>query len=133
MVKVLTFGTFDKYHPGHEYYLKNAKKYGEVYVIIARDSTVKQIKGKLPENNEKTRLQKINSLKYVKKAYLGDLKDKFKLIKELKPDIICLGYDQNSFNKNLEDKLKELNINAKIIRFKDAYKPNIYKSSKIRG
>ena len=42
---VLTFGTFDIFHPGHLHYLKEAKKHGNcLIVIIARDTTVQRIK-----------------------------------------------------------------------------------------
>jgi len=47
LVKVLAFGTFDILHPGHEFYLKEAKKHGDILdVVVARDSTVEKIKGK---------------------------------------------------------------------------------------
>lgn len=45
MTVVLTFGTFDIFHPGHEYYLREAKKHGDKLVtVIARDQTVKNVK-----------------------------------------------------------------------------------------
>ena len=71
MKKALAFGTFDIFHKGHEFYLKQAGKYGKLYVIVARDSTVKKVKGKYPLNNEKKRLKVIQDLDYVDKAYLG--------------------------------------------------------------
>ena len=54
---VLTFGTFDRLHPGHEHYLREAKKYGDHLVtIVARDSTVFRVKGKNPIHDEQIRL-----------------------------------------------------------------------------
>gem|GEM_PF-2920555 len=51
--KVLTFGTFDHLHPGHESYLIQAKAYGdELITIVALDETVKRIKGKLPDHDQ---------------------------------------------------------------------------------
>jgi len=42
---VMTFGTFDRFHPGHEYYLREAKKLGDsLLTVIARDVTVIKIK-----------------------------------------------------------------------------------------
>jgi glycerol-3-phosphate cytidylyltransferase-like family protein len=42
---VMTFGTFDYFHPGHKAYLKEAKQYGDYLItIVARDETVKHIK-----------------------------------------------------------------------------------------
>lgn len=42
---VMAFGTFDVFHPGHEYYLTQAKKYGDILiVVVARDKTVEKVK-----------------------------------------------------------------------------------------
>lgn len=123
MKKVLIFGSFDKLHKGHMNFFKQAKKYGDKLIaVIARDSTIKQIKGKKPRHPEKTRLRHV--AKHVDKAVLGYKKNKYAVIKKIKPDIICLGYDQNSFTKDLKKHFKK-----KIIRLKP-YKPHLYKSSK---
>jgi FAD synthetase len=123
MKKVMVFGTFDILHEGHKNFFKQARKYGDyLIVVIARDKTVKKIKGKLPHNNEKTRKINIIKAELVDKVVLGDLKDKHKKIKELKPDVICLGYDQKKFVEGLS------NFNIKIVKLKP-FKPEIYKSS----
>ncbi|PIN77476.1 FAD synthase [Candidatus Woesearchaeota archaeon CG06_land_8_20_14_3_00_33_13] len=130
--KVLAFGTFDIFHKGHEFYLKNARKHGDILnVVVARDSTVKQIKGKYPLNNELKRLAVIQNLNYVDKAFLGYEEDKYKIIEEIRPDIICLGYDQKSFNNDLKNKLKKRGLNPKIIKFEKGFKPEVYKTSKL--
>jgi FAD synthetase len=127
------FGTFDVFHPGHEYFLNQAKKHGdELIVVVARDSTVKQLKGKLPVNDENNRLKLIQALTYVNKAMLGyEIADKHKIIEEIKPDLICLGYDQLAFVDDLEKELKKRGLITSITRI-DAYKPNIYKSSRYK-
>ena len=94
MKTAMAFGTFDLLHPGHINFLSQAKKHGELIVIIARDRTVKKIKGKLPLHNEKQRLGAVKSLKLASKVILGSLIDKYAAIKKYKPDIIALGYDQ---------------------------------------
>ena len=132
MKKVLAFGTFDIFHKGHEFYLKEARKHGSMLnVVVARDSTVKQLKGKHPLNNELKRLAKIKNLDYVDNAFLGYEEDKYKIIEEIKPDIICIGYDQNSFTNNLKITLKERGLNPKIVKFEKAFKPGLYKTSKL--
>ena len=131
--KVLTFGTFDIFHKGHEFYLKEARKHGNTLnVVVAMDSTVKQIKGKYPLNNELKRLAKIKSLDYVDNAFLGHEEDKYKIIEEIRPDIICLGYDQQSFNNNLKNILKKRGLNPKNVKFEKAFKPELYKTSKLK-
>ncbi|MBN2422111.1 adenylyltransferase/cytidyltransferase family protein [Candidatus Woesearchaeota archaeon] len=131
MTKVLCFGTFDIVHPGHVFFLKKAGRSGELTVVIARDLTVKKIKGKFPDNPEMKRLDKLKKLKLAHKVILGNLGDPYKIIEDIKPDIICLGYDQNSFTDNLRKELKARNLLIEIIRL-PYYKPHIYKSSKLR-
>jgi len=128
MNTVMAFGTFDLLHPGHISFLKQAKNHGSLVVIIARDRTINQVKGKLPQQSEKQRLEAILSLKLADKVVMGSLSDKYAAIKKYKPDIIALGYDQTYFTEQLKDKIKKLKLNTKIIRLK-SLKPNKYKTS----
>ena len=126
MKTVMCFGTFDNLHSGHISYLKQAREYGDyLIVIIARDKNVRRIKGRLPQQNEKLRWQGVKNLNFVNKVVLGQLRDKFNIIKKYKPDIVCLGYDQRI---DLE-RLKDI-FSGRIIRLKP-YKEHIYKSSKL--
>lgn len=128
--KVMVFGTFAILHPGHFYFFKQAKKYGDyLIVVIARDATVKKIKGFLPKLNEKERLQMVNALNLVDKAVLGDKVDWYKVILKYKPDVICLGYDQKT-PRDFRERLKKMKISIKIYRLR-SYKSKKYKSSKI--
>ncbi|MCU0680161.1 MAG: adenylyltransferase/cytidyltransferase family protein [Planctomycetes bacterium] len=131
--KVMVFGTFDIFHEGHRNFLKQAKKFGDfLYVLIARDQTVLEVKKTPPLNLESQRLLAIKDSGLADKVILGNLRDKYRAIKKYQPDIICLGYDQNSFNNCLKEKLLELNLGTtKIIRLKP-FKPNIYKTSKLK-
>jgi FAD synthetase len=125
--KVMIFGTFDIIHPGHKNFFKQAREFGDyLIVVVARDKTVKKVKSKTPINNEKKRLESIIKSKLADKAVLGDLKDKYKKIKEFKPDVICLGYDQKNFTEGLK------NFDVKVIKLKP-YKPEIYKTSLIKN
>lgn len=129
MTTVMCFGTFDILHPGHLSYFRQAKKYGDVLVVvIARDKNVRKKKLIF---NEKERLKMIESLKTIDKAVLGNLKDSFKIIKQLKPDIICLGYDHQIREEILRKELKKRNLNPQIERAK-AYHPEKFKSSRIK-
>jgi len=129
--RIMAFGTFDILHKGHKKFLQQARKFGDyLIIIVAKDKTVLEIKCKLPRNNENQRLNAIIKSKLADKAVLGNLINKYKIIKKYKPDIICLGYDQQAFTENLEEKLIEYNLlNTKIIRLKSYY-PEKYKSSK---
>ena len=131
--KVLVFGTYDVFHPGHEHHLRKAKLRGEkLYVVVARDETVKKMKGVNPQNSEKKRMARIKSLDFVHKVYLGGEGDKYKIIEKIRPDLICLGYDQTHFTRGLKEALKRRGLNPKIVRFREAHLPEKYKSSLIR-
>ncbi|MBI4779287.1 adenylyltransferase/cytidyltransferase family protein [Candidatus Falkowbacteria bacterium] len=129
----MAFGAFDLLHPGHKSFIKQAKRYGDyLIVIIARDSTVLKVKGKLPKHSEKQRLGAVKGLKLASKAIMGSLIDKYAAIKKYKPDIICLGYDQTHFTKQLKPELKKLKLKAKIIKLKP-FRPDKYKTSILKN
>ncbi|MFA4833930.1 MAG: adenylyltransferase/cytidyltransferase family protein [Patescibacteria group bacterium] len=124
--KVMCFGTFDNLHPGHLSYLSQARGYGDyLIVVVARDVNAGKLKGRLPRQNEKLRLGKVKNLSFVDKAVLGQLHDKFGIIKKHKPSVICLGYDQIVDTRELEKV-----FSGEIIRLKP-YKEHVYKSSKL--
>src|SRR3990167_30181 len=130
--KVMAFGTFDYLHAGHEHYLKKASELGdELIVVVARDRTAKNIRGKAPDHSEKSRLKTVQQLPFVTKAILGNSDDKYKVIRKHRPTIIALGYDQMIFTQQLHKLLIDLKLNAEIIRL-DAYEPQVYKSSLIK-
>ena len=63
-------------------------------------------------------------------AVLGKQGNIFNIIEEIKPDVICLGYDQKVQKQELEDELSKRGIKADIIRI-GSYMPHLYKSSKM--
>lgn len=123
----MCFGTFDHLHPGHLSYLTQAKEYGDyLIVVVARDKVVERIKGRLPVESEELRVQNLELVEFLDEVCLGNLKDKYKVVRDEKPDVICLGYDQQVDLEELKN-----NFSGKIIRLKP-YKPDIYKSSKMK-
>jgi FAD synthetase len=119
MVKVMATGTFDLLHPGHIYYLKEAKKLGDTLaVVVATDATVRKLKHE-PVNPEEIRLNLIKELKIVDKAYLGHEDDMYEIVEEIKPDIIALGFDQIHDENKIKSELKKRKINAKIVRLSE--------------
>jgi len=130
MKKVMVFGTFNVIHPGHLNFFRQAKKYGgRLYVVLARDKTVVEIKDYDPLD-EMARMKKIGGLPMVDKVLLGSVDDKMKVVKEIQPDVICLGYDQSFFVDELEAYLSENNLDIPVMRLKP-YVPEKYKSSKL--
>lgn len=130
MVKVLVFGTFDGLHEGHLDFFKQAKQHGDYLVaVVGRDSTVERVKKKLPKYDQFERLFAVKKCGLVDFARLGNEGvSVYEVLKQVKPDVICLGYDQTHFTEKLEEKVKEFGLNIEIVRLK-AYKPEIYKSS----
>ena len=87
------------------------------------------IKGRNPKNKEKTRLLTVKKCNSADEIILGRFKDKYKIIINQRPNIICLGYDQKYFIKNLGQILAKRGLpNIKIKRLKP-YRPKKYKSS----
>lgn len=129
-MKILLFGTFDILHPGHQSLFQQARRYGDTIIaVIARDKTVKKLKKHSPYFREKQRQKNLQKTNWMDKVFLGDKKDYFKIIKKIKPNIICLGYDQKFFIKELKQKIGEWGLKIKIIRL-SSFHPKKYKSSK---
>ncbi len=115
MTRVLATGTFDLLHPGHVYFLTQARALGdELFVIVARDSNVTH-KPK-PIVPEEQRLEMVNALGMVDKAFLGSETDMFEPLKLIKPDIITLGYDQVFDIDFLQKELANRGLPAKVVR-----------------
>jgi len=124
----MVFGTFDGLHQGHLSYLKQARKYGDYLIaVVALDKNVLKFKGRLPKFSQTERLKKLRACGLVDNAILGN-KNIYKVFKQYRPDVACLGYDQQADAK----KLRTLFPKMKIIRLK-AYQPEIYKSSLINA
>lgn len=129
MKKVMVFGTFDGLHPGHDDFFRQAKEHGDyLIVVVGRDKTVRKTKGRLPLLPEVERRRVVAGNQYVDLALLGKWRDKYEIISEHQPQVICLGYDQSHFVDNIDMEIKKIGFECEIIRLK-AFKPDIYKSS----
>ena len=134
---MLASGVFDLLHLGHVKFLEEAKKAGginaELLVIIARDSTVQETKGRRPVMPENQRRALVESLKVVDEAVLGledfDIGD---VIERIKPDIIALGYDQVGMERKVRDYVNKRGLNVKTVRVGKFEEDELDSSSKIR-
>ena len=112
-------GTFDLLHLGHIYYLKEAKSLGDrLAVVVATDSTVRRLKHE-PINPEKIRLELIKELKIVDEAYLGYEEDMYEIVREIKPEIIAIGFDQLHDEETIKKELKRRKIKARVERLSE--------------
>lgn len=114
---VLAGGVFDIIHPGHIHTLNAAKALGGVLIVaIATDKTAEKMKKRSPLHNQELRRELVTSLSMVDKAIVGHEDDIFQTVKEVKPDIIVLGYDQVHQEKFISDGCKRINLNVEIVR-----------------
>lgn len=116
----MVFGAFDGLHPGHLDFFKQAKKYGDYLIVsVGRDINVEKLKGKKPLFDEDERVELIGNLKIVDKAVLGAVHDFYIHIKQNKPDVICLGYDQWATEKEVRENLNRVELfNTEVVRLK---------------
>lgn len=97
MTQVVVFGVFDLLHPGHWYFLREAKKQGDrLTVVVTRNARAIREKGRKPFLNERERLVMVRALRVVNHTVLGDRVGEWKVLKRLRPDVVCIGYDQNA-------------------------------------
>ncbi|OHA16224.1 MAG: hypothetical protein A3G52_01380 [Candidatus Taylorbacteria bacterium RIFCSPLOWO2_12_FULL_43_20] len=130
MKKVLAFGVFDAIHDGHKNFLEQAKKLGdELVVAVAPDEAVIQIKKHSPKFTLERRIKDVTDKTCASAVIAGDTTPgKWQIIKNVSPDIIALGYDQNDLLNTLADFKRTSAKKFEIIKLKP-YKPDIMHSS----
>jgi len=134
---VLASGVFDLLHLGHVKFLEEAKKAGGpnawLLVIVARDSTVQNMKGRKPVMPEYQRRALVESLKVVDEAVLGlEDFDIGNVITQVKPDVIALGYDQRDMEEGVREYVNKRGLCVKVIRLGKFENDELSSSSKIR-
>lgn len=116
MVRVMATGVFDLLHPGHLYFLSEARKLGdELVVVVARDQTARRRKH-TPYVPEHIRREMVEALKPVDRAILGSATDIYSTVTEVRPDIIALGYDQDFDPNEVETEVRRRGVAAKVVR-----------------
>lgn len=69
--KVLVTGFFDLLNSGHVSFLKEASKFGDLYVGVGSKSTFEELKKRQPVCSEQERLYMVKSVRYVKDAFIN--------------------------------------------------------------
>ena len=114
---VLAGGVFDIIHPGHIHTLNAAKALGDILVVaIATNKTAQKMKKRPPLHNQELRCELVNSLSMVDVAVIGHEYDIFETVKDVKPNVIVLGYDQIHQEKFISDGCKRINLDVNIVR-----------------
>ena len=92
---VFTNGCFDILHVGHVRYLKEARRLGDCLIIgLNSDQSMRQIKDPArPLISEEQRAEVLAAMECVDYIVLFDEADPFKLIEEIRPDVLVKGAD----------------------------------------
>jgi FAD synthetase len=115
MTRVVATGTFDILHPGHIFYLQESAKLGdELWVIVARDANVRH--KPRPVIPEEQRRCMVASLLAVDHAVLGDPTDMFRPVREIRPGVITIGFNQHFDVEVLNRQLKEQSLDSRVVR-----------------
>jgi glycerol-3-phosphate cytidylyltransferase/FAD synthetase len=114
---VLAGGVFDIIHPGHISTLNAAKALGDVLVVVvATDNTAVKMKKRSPIHSQEQRQELVNSLKVVDLCLIGQEENIFKTVKQVRPQIIALGYDQVHQEQFITEGCKKIELDAKVAR-----------------
>ena len=118
---VLATGAFDLLHLGHVRFLEASKRKGgpsaKLVVVVARDKTVLNRKGRMPILPEDQRRELVGSLRVVDKAILGHTHlDLLGILREVRPDIISVGYDQKQIKASVTKLLREKHLGIRLVQ-----------------
>lgn len=103
---IMVFGVFDGLHEGHRYMLEEAGKHGDLIIVVARDTTVQELKHKIPRHTEHERMATIQQFMPAATVVLGDeAQGTYDVVKTHRPAMICFGYDQEALQKDLQAKI----------------------------
>ncbi len=98
---VLVYGDFDDFHYGHLDYLKNAKKLGDILIVLLRSDKIISAR-----RNQIKRLETLAAVEYIDYLSIIDSEIPLRELDIIKPDIFCLNVDWGK-------KAKEAKIIAK--------------------
>ena len=129
---VLVFGVFDLFHPGHEYFLRQARRQGDRLVaVVTRDERVEQEKGRRPARTLAARLADVRQFGCVDRALPGDRVGEWGLVRRLRPAVICVGHDQRTDHPKFLAQLAGLTPPPQIVRL-PAFKRDQYSTTRLR-
>lgn len=104
---VLAGGCFDLIHLGHIKFLKEAKKKGDLLIILLEsDESVKRLKGKnRPINNQHERAEVLSAISYVdiivKLKKVASNQEYDKLITQIEPHVIAATEEDSGINHKI--------------------------------
>jgi len=135
---VLATGVFDLLHLGHLRFLEESKKTGgphsKLVVVVARDKTVRRRKGRGPIVPEDQRRELVAALRVVDRAILGREEiDLLGILKEVNPDIVCVGYDQDEIRAAVTRLVRREGLPVRVVRIRRFGPIGFNSSSKLKS
>jgi len=135
---VLATGVFDLLHLGHLRFLEESKRKGgprsRLVVVVARDKTVFRRKGKGPIIPEDQRRELVGALRVVDRAILGREEiDLLGILKEVKPDIVSVGYDQDEIRAAVTGLIRKQGLPIKVVRIRRFGPIGLNSSSRLKS
>ncbi len=100
--KVFVSGFFDMLNSGHVSFLKEAAKYGDLYVGIGSDRNFELLKGRKPVASEQERLYMVKAVRHVKDAFINTgtgILDFIEVLGEVNPNILIVNSNGDSDTK----------------------------------
>jgi len=104
-------------HSGHVAFFKEAATYGDLYVGLGSDATIRDLKGRNTVNSEQERLYMVKSCRYVTDAWVNQgsgILDFETDLRQFRPDVFVVNEDGHSPAK--EKLCTELGINYLILK-----------------
>lgn len=93
-ITIITFGTFDLFHYGHQNLFNRIKLYGNNIIVGVSSDKLNKIKNKISYQNEQIRLKYIKTLPNITKVFLEEsLEDKNNYIKKYNANLLIMGDD----------------------------------------
>ncbi len=135
---MLATGVFDLLHIGHLRFLEESKKRGgpgsKLVVVVARDKTVLRRKGRVPIVPEDQRRELVAALRVVDRAILGREEiDLLGILKEVKPDIVCVGHDQDGIRIAVTRVIGREKSPVRVVRIRRFGPVGLNSSSKLKS
>ena len=125
----MCFGAFDVLHAGHRHFIGESMRHGRALtVVVARDASILRLKGHVPLYSEEVRCATVQEAFPTVQVILGDTEDFYAPLRAVRPDVVCLGYDQRYDAEVFERLFPEIAV----VRI-DAYQPDIFKSSLLKA
>ena len=102
--RVITLGTFDLLHKGHENIFKKCKEFGDYLIVVVSTDEGNRLKGKTAIQSEEERLRAVQNNPHVDLAILstGDIKDVEELYSKYDIDLHVVGDDHKNNPKFIE-------------------------------